>query len=265
MMFLAATALYGLSLSDAAKPIFLEAAALADRAAFDAGFRVEDLALSGVNNAPQAAIFKALELPYEGSSLFYRTAQAHDDLLKLGWVESANVRRILPSRLEVTVTERVPFARWEDASHRVHVIDREGRVLGSGADERFKALPLFAGESAPEQALAFEDALEGRKALHRQIERAELIAERFWIVRLEGGLALKLPRKVTQLALERLDALLANPKIAEMGLETIDLRLTNRTILQLREPSGASRDRAIALLSPAPAQTGPAPRKGRTS
>ncbi len=265
MMFLAATALYGFSLSDEAKPIMAELAALADRAAYDSGFRLEDLALSGVKNAPQAAIYDALKLPYKGSSLFYSASEAHDDLLKYGWIEKASVRRILPSRLEVAVTERVPFARWEDAGHTVFVIDREGRVLGADADNRFVTLPLFSGEGAPEQALAFEDALEGHNSLARRIERAEMVADRFWTVRLEGGLALKLPRKLTALALERLDSILANPKIAEMGLETIDLRLTNRTILQLREPSGANRDRAIASLSPVSSQASPAPRKGRSS
>ena len=49
--------------------------------------------------------------------------------MKLGWVASAEVRRILPSRLEVLVSEREPFARWADAENIVQVIDREGRIL----------------------------------------------------------------------------------------------------------------------------------------
>jgi cell division protein FtsQ len=263
MMFLAATALYALSLSDEAKPVLSEAAAIADRAAYDAGFRLGDLALSGVRNAPQAAIFDALELPYKGSSIFYDTARANDRLLKLGWIESAAVRRILPRRLEVHVSERTPFARWRDSSRTIQVIDQQGYVLGPDPEGRFVSLPLFAGEGAPQVAYAFEDALEDHAGIRKRIASAELVAGRFWTVKLEGGLAVKLPHKVTPLALERLDSLLANLKIAEMALDTIDLRLPNRTILQLREASEASRERAIAWLSQDPAQAQVIQRKGK--
>jgi cell division protein FtsQ len=263
MMFLAATALYALSLSDEAKPILSEAAAIADRAAYDAGFHLEDLALSGVRNAPQTAIFDALELPYKASSIFYDTAKANGRLLELGWIESATVRRILPRRLEVHVSERTPFGRWQDSSQTIQVIDQQGHVLGPDSEGRFAGLPLFAGEGAPKEAYAFEDALEDHAVIKKRIGSAELVAGRFWTVKLEGGLAVKLPHKVTPLALERLDSLLANPKIAEMALDTIDLRLSNRTILQLRDASEASRDRAIAWLSQDQAQVQAVQRRGK--
>ncbi len=111
MMFLAAAATYALYLSGAANAIFGEIAAVADRAAYDAGFRLEDLAVSGSKNTPQATLLKALDLPYAKSSLSYDAAEAQDRLLKLGWIVSAGVRRILPSRLEVVLTEREPFAQ----------------------------------------------------------------------------------------------------------------------------------------------------------
>ena len=102
-----------------------------------------------------------------------------------------------------------------------------------------------------------------REAIRDRFESAELIAERFWRVKLNSGLVLKLPRKVTPLVLEHLDSLLANPKIAGLGLETIDLRLSNRTILQLLEPTVANRDRAIAVLTSASPQVLPAPGRGK--
>ena len=82
-------------------------------------------------------------------------------------------------------------------------------------------------------------------------------------VKLDTGLSVKLPRKVSTITLERLESLLANSKIAEMALETIDLRLSNRTILQLRDATLANRDRAIASLTSAQAQVLSVPRKGK--
>jgi cell division protein FtsQ len=263
MLFLACTAVYALTLSDAARPVFAEAIALADRAAFDAGFRLENLTLSGAENTPPRALYEALRLPYRGSSLFYGASGAHARLLDIGWIESAEIRRILPSRLEVAVIERRPFARWEDEAGQIYVIDRSGHLLGRDEEGQFKTLPLFAGEGAPSQASDFEEALRDHANLKARIQRTGLIAERFWSVRLDNGLLLKLPRKLTPLVLNRLDSLLANPRIAALSLESIDFRLSNRTILQLLEPNVANRDKAIAALMSAPSQALTGARRGK--
>ncbi len=262
MMFLVAAAFYALQLSGATKAIYDEGAEMADRAAYDAGFRVEDLAISGSKNTPREALMKALALPFAKSSLSYETAEAQDRLLKIGWVASAEVRRSLPSRLEVVMTEREPFARWADAENIVQAVDRGGRILGP-AEGRFETLPLFAGEDAPSEAAEFIDAISGHEAVKRHIERVDLVAERFWQIKLDSGLILKLPRKVNEVVLGRVETLLASNKIADMALDTIDFRLANRTILQLRDPTLANRDRAISVITSGPPQAAIPPRRGR--
>ncbi len=261
MMFLAATAMYALHLAGATTAAFDEIAEIGDRASYDAGFRLEDLTISGAKNTPKAELLKALDLPSANSSLSYDAGEAHDRLMKVGWIASADVRRILPSRLEVAISEREPYARWADAGNAVQAIDREGVLLGP-TEGRFETLLLFSGEGAPTEAAAFLEALSDHEALRRRIERADLVAERFWQVTLNSGVAVKLPRKVNELVLVRLESLLANAKINEMALDSIDLRLTNRTILQLKEPTLANRDRAIAALT-AMAQPVPPARRGK--
>lgn len=258
MLFLAATAVYAINVSGAAKPYIAEFLALADQAGYDAGFKFDDLGVAGVKNTPQPVLFEALKLPYRGSSLFYDTSEARGRLLKVGWIETAEVRRVLPARLEVIVTERIPFARWEDGARKIQVISRDGRILGPDEDGQFALLSLFAGEGAAAEAQNFGDAFKGREALQRRIARAELVAGHFWSVKLESGLTVKLPRKVTPLALTRLDSILANPKVVSVGVGTVDLRLPNRTILQLTEATVANRDKAAAVLTSAPP-----PRKGK--
>ena len=262
MMFLVAAAFYALQLSGAASVIVDEVSAITDRAAYDAGFRVEDLTISGSKNASRETLLAALGLPYAHSSLSFNTADAQDRLMKLGWIASAEVRRILPTRLEVIVTEREPYARWADSNGVVHAIDREGHVLGP-ANGRFETLLLFAGDGAPAEAAEVSEALSAHDAIRKRIERLELVAERFWQAKLDNGLTLKLPRNVTELVLGKVEALLASNKIAEMALDSIDLRLTNRTILQLREPTTANRDRAVAYITSGPPQPVLPPRRGR--
>jgi cell division protein FtsQ len=261
MLFLASAAIYGFSLSNAATPALSEIGAIADRVAFEAGFRFEDLAISGVRNTPRALLMKALSIPPSKSSLSFNTFEAHDRLMGIGWVGEAEVRRVLPNRLEVSLTERAPFARWADPDNNIKAIDRDGRLLGPDGDGRFGDLLLFSGEGARLEAADFIDALANHDDLRRRIERTELIAERFWLLKLENGLNLKLPRKVNAIVLDRLESILANSRIAALALNTIDLRLSHRTILQLREPTLVARDSALASLMPPSTTLAPA-RKG---
>lgn len=55
----------------------------------------------------------------------------------LPWVAHARVSRIWPDRIAVRVTERVPFARWGEAS----LIDSESRVFAPPASEIPEGLP----------------------------------------------------------------------------------------------------------------------------
>ncbi len=76
MIFLAATAIYAFSLSKAAKPFLAETFAIVDEAAYNAGFKFEDLALSGFKDTPETELLAALQMPAKGSSLFYDAGQA---------------------------------------------------------------------------------------------------------------------------------------------------------------------------------------------
>jgi cell division protein FtsQ len=68
---------------------------------------------------------------------------------------------------------------------------------------------------------------------------------------------------VNELVLGKVETLLASRKIADLALDTIDLRLTNRTILQLREPTLANRDKGVSTITSSPAQPALPPRRGR--
>ena len=270
MLFLAGAAIFGLTLSARETSLYATVTNLADQAFYKAGFRIGDAALLGVKNTPSRAVFEALNLPYSGSILSYDTSRARDRLLNLGWVESAEVRRVFPGRLEAAIEERKPFALFEDRGKRF-VIDRDGHILGEAGEGAFASLLLTSGDGAPLQAPSLSDALAGHDRLRAKIERAELVAERFWQIKLTSGLAVKLPRKVDGATLDRLETLLASNKLADLDLAALDLRLPYRTVLQLREATIANRDKAIATLIGVPqgaasfqAPSAPVARKGKS-
>jgi cell division protein FtsQ len=154
-------------------------------------------------------------------------------LEELPWVRHASVRRVWPDRLEITLEEHVPFARW----------GAEGLLNSHG--ERFpgasaEALPLLFGPAGTERELArryarFAAAL---APLGAKLERLVLTPRYAWELKLEGGLVVMLGRDAdgaeTRLArfVEAYPATLA--RLARRH-EYVDLRYPNGFALRLPE------------------------------
>ena len=58
------------------------------------------------------------------------------------WIAEAVVTRDLPSRIEIVVTERVPFARVKQKG-KLYTLDKRGYVLEAGDDPRFDSVPVI--------------------------------------------------------------------------------------------------------------------------
>jgi cell division protein FtsQ len=65
-------------------------------------------------------------------------ARAGESLKKVAWVRTVSLRRQWPGRLEVTVEEHVPLARWNDAA----LVNTDGETFVADWNGE---LPLFAG------------------------------------------------------------------------------------------------------------------------
>jgi cell division protein FtsQ len=107
----------------------------------------------------------------------------------LPWVRRASVRRVWPDRLEITLEEHVPFARWGPGG----LLNVQGeRFAGSTAE----AVPLLSGPPGSERDVAtryarFAAAL---APLGAKLERLVLTPRYAWELKLEGGLVLMLGR-----------------------------------------------------------------------
>ena len=52
---------------------------------------------------------------------------------KLPWIDKAIVRRRLPDKVEIILTERIPVARWKDSG----LVDNNGNIFKASTDESF--------------------------------------------------------------------------------------------------------------------------------
>lgn len=156
----------------------------------------------------------------------------------LPWVRRAQVRRIWPDRIEVTLEEHVPLARWGEGG----LVSARGERFAGASDP---ALPLLAGPAGSEAEVVrrYERFREILAPLGAAPVRVALSPRRAWQLRLEDGLVVELGRDAPGDPVEaRLGRLVAAypQTLARMPRrhELIDLRYPNGFALRVPDPRG---------------------------
>jgi cell division protein FtsQ len=149
----------------------------------------------------------------------------------LPWVREVKLRRQWPDRLEVSVVEHVPLARWGTAA----LVNTHGEVFHAAYDG---ALPVFVGQpgTAKEIAIQYEFFRRNLAAIGAKPMTVQLSARRAWQVRLEGGPTLVLGREDIEARLARyIDAHERTVGTLARRIEYVDLRYPNGFAVRIPE------------------------------
>ena len=125
-----------------------------DAAANAAGFRVAEFAITGRRLLTDQEVLAAAGVTRETALLFLDVAEARTRLTESPWIAEATVRKLYPGRIEIDITERVPFALWQ-TDGKINIISADGTVLAPLTERRFVALPLVVGRGAEKKARGF--------------------------------------------------------------------------------------------------------------
>lgn len=191
-----------------------------------AGFGIDEVAVSGHRFTADSDIFDALDLANTTTMPALQSAQVQARLRKLPWVANASITRVFPGRIDVTVTERTPFAAWSNGSATV-LVDITGRELSAVRDADWPNLPRIKGAGAPEAANALFQMLASVPEISQRVQLATRITQRRWQLQLTNGVLLELPPEGEA---NSLASLLAD------GTATVWLDKSN-TIIDLRSPT----------------------------
>ena len=209
----------------------------AGRIAVAAGLGVDEIAISGFKNTLPDDIFRALDADKPVSVLAYDTASAEKRLAELPWVASAEVTRALPRGLSVRISERAPFAVWQNRQLDF-LIDAEGRTLEPTMRGLYKDLPLVVGAGAEAAVADLLKVLESHPVIRERLKAAIRVGGRRWDLDLAGAPRLMLPTDDVEAALTRVEQLESQERIFERRIAVIDLRLADRTAFRLSPGRG---------------------------
>ena len=198
------------------------------RAGAGAGLEVRHIDVVGREKTPKAQLDAAIGVVEGDPILSFSVADARARLERLTWVRSALVERVLPGTIRVVLTERRPFAVWQNQGKFV-LIDRAGNIVTDSDIQEFAdKLPLVVGVGAPLAAAALIDGMAAYPDLGQHLVAAVRVGERRWNLCMSNGADVLLPEGAEPPALARLAELQTSKQLLDRPLQEIDLRLPDR-------------------------------------
>lgn len=202
-------------------------------------FPLRELELRGaLAHTTGAEVEQAVRGRIEGNFFAVDLARPRAALEQLPWVRRAEVRRVWPDRLEVTLEEHVPLARWAEAG----LVNQQGERFAGKVDA---SLPLFSGPAGSEAEVTrrYRRFVELLAPLGAPLDMLALSSRRAWQARLGGGLTLELGRDLPGDSVERRLARFVAVHPQTLGRtnrrhEYVDLRYPNGFALRVPEMKG---------------------------
>lgn len=192
---------------------------------------ITDIIIEGRSNTPEAQIDGALGVHLGDPMLSFSIQDARQRLEKLSWVQHAAVERRLPGTILINLTERKPFAIWQNQGKFV-LIGRDGQVVANEDIAAFGELPLVVGAGAPQAATALLDSLAAQPELKSRVVAAVRVGERRWNLRMKNGADVMLPEGAEEPALAKLMELQTTQALLDRPLAVVDMRLPDRLVVR---------------------------------
>jgi len=238
---LAVAGVGGLFLS---KAVMQSAKSSAAGSAFDdaarlTGFGIDMVVLTGHRFTADGDVFDALDLANARSLVSFDTEGVRRRLERLPWVQSAELTRVFPDRLDVRVRERQAFAVWT-RNGRSEVIDETGRVLSAIHRSDTLALPHISGEGAAAEAQAILTLLARFPDVLARLETVERVGRRRWTLHLSRGVTVHLPADREAAVLQALATGGRHANLIDEDNRIIDLRATGRATVRQSVPQRSS-------------------------
>jgi cell division protein FtsQ len=213
-------------------------------AANAAGFGITGVAVSGRKLLTQDDVLALGGVTERSSLLFLDAATVRDKLKASPWIADATVLKLYPGQLQIDITERKPFALWQQ-SGSVSLIAEDGVVLEPWVSRRFSSLPLVVGKGAESRAKDFLALLMQYPQVQSAVKAIVLVGERRWNLRLADGLDVRLPETGLDKSLALLSKLDKEDKLFSRDITAIDLRLPDRVTVRLSEDAAKAREEAL--------------------
>lgn len=239
LAFLGAWGVYGMALSGAWRTTV-------DALTAGLGFSVASIEIRGLAEADSTEISDRIDVTQTSSLLMVDAERARARIAEIPWISDVSVKKLYPNRIVVNLTERMPFALWQDDG-KVKVVDKTGAVMSDVLDTRNAGLPLVVGQGANGRVAEAVELMNAAPAIRPKIRAAVLVAERRWNLVTVDGIEIMLPEDQPAAALARVASLHETRKLLDRDLVVVDMRVADRLFVRLSDAAAEARREQMRL------------------
>lgn len=197
-------------------------------------FPLREIVVSGrLEQVTAAQLEQAARVVPPGNFFTVRLDEVRLTFEKLPWVRRAEVRRLWPEGLELTIEEHVAVARWKQADGESRLVNDRGELFAAATQA---VLPSFAGPegSAPRVLERYREFEKMLAEIGRRAETVVLSSREAWQVRLDSGVLVELGRDEAKHSIsERLARF-----VTWYGPALGRLKVTGAAVADMRYPNG---------------------------
>ena len=174
--------------------------------------------------------------PYVSASFFtIDLAGMRAELERMPWIAHAEVRRVWPDQVSVTLDEQLPVARWGDGA----LLNNQGRAFAPREAANYEHLPLLSGPQRAQQRVMQQYLMLSQllRPLGFTISSLELREHGSWFIGTAQGVDILLGRDHLVDKMRRLASIY--DKVLKQQIENIariDLRYANGLAVAWRAP-----------------------------
>jgi cell division protein FtsQ len=245
LAFLACVGLYGAQRGGQYDAFVKANGAPADVFARAIGLGLDTVTITGQIELSETQILKEAGVTGLNSLPFLDAEAVRARLMTDPLVKNAHVRKLLPNRLIVEITERTPHAVWQKDGV-IRIVAADGAPIDDFHEARHARLPFVVGEGANLRIDDYLALLDAAGDMRSKIRAGALVSKRRWTLTMTNGVEVLLPEKDPAGALRQLARLESESRILEKDIVSLDFRTPGRLFARLTEEAGAARAAAHA-------------------
>jgi cell division protein FtsQ len=204
------------------------------------GLGVDTVTISGISELGEREILAYAGVKARNSLPYLDAVAIRQRLLLVPLVKDAEVRKLYPSHLSISIVERQPYGLWQK-NGKVSIISADGMPIDELHDGRYAGLPLIVGDGANERMAEYKAIMAAAGDLAGRIKAATLVSRRRWSLHTTEGVEIRLPETAPEVAVANLVRMQREQKILDKDIVALDLRVPGRVEVRLSDEAAAAR------------------------
>ena len=188
------------------------------------GFTIKNIDIDGIENLSHIEV-QNIFADYKGINIFnVDLNKIHTEISKNNWVKNVHLKRVMPNKIKVSITENKPIGIWQNTLGN-NILTREGVLISNYKTDILKmGLPIIKAENINQNIFKILEILKTNKQMADDIWSLSYINMRRLDLHFKQGLTVRMPSENFTKAWHLVTKLNQKYNILNLGLTEIDLR-----------------------------------------